>query len=287
MSWDLVYRSEAQVGEGPAWDSATGTLLWVDILGQEALATDPGTGDTTSMKRPTTVGAVIPRRQGGVVLAVPGGFEFFDALADGGEPTQFVELQDEPASNRMNDAKCDPQGRLFAGTMDGQASPERGFLYRLDSDLNIQQVEQNLTISNGLGWSVDHRMMYFIDSGAYAMYAYDFPESGIPQNRRTLIEFDPEAGIPDGLCVDREDGIWVAVFGGARLERYEPSGQRTEVVSLPVPNPTSCCFGGEGDSDMYVTSASLQADLSEHPLSGSVFRIDSGVQGLPTVAFEG
>jgi sugar lactone lactonase YvrE len=188
----------------------------------------------------------------------------------------------------MNDAKCDPVGRLWAGSMAFDFRPGAASLYRLDRT-GITRVLTDLTISNGLGWSPDATLMYFIDSGTNRVDVLDYDlASGTIGERRPFVTLAPSHGMPDGLAVDADGGVWVACFGTGQVRRYAPEGQLDEVLDLPVRQGTSCCFGGPDLSDLYVTSAAYrlsEADLREQPLAGSLFVCTPGVVGQPSTPF--
>jgi sugar lactone lactonase YvrE len=190
----------------------------------------------------------------------------------------------------MNDAKCDPEGRLFAGSM-STSGGFTGSLFRVDADLEVIHLIGDVGISNGLAWSSDRGSLFYVDSalGSIDRFSYDLA-SGHISDRTVVVRIDPGFGAPDGLCIDTEDHLWVAVFGGGVVRRYDPAGILSDELELPAPNVTSCCFGGPGFDELYVTTARegmSEADLDRNPLSGSVFRFRLGVTGTPPVAFAG
>jgi sugar lactone lactonase YvrE len=269
--------------EGPFWHGDR--LGWVDIMaGRLWLAgfdgkslTEPRSYD---VGRP--LGAAVPRTGGGWVLAA--GVGFF-ALDEDGTVTPLTDDLADPSVVRMNDGKCDPAGRFWAGTMAYDESPGAGALYVFDG--RVRTVLDGVTISNGLGWSLDHRAMYYIDTptGRVDAFTYD-EETGIVSGRRPLIEV--EGGAPDGMAVDDEGLLWVALWGGGAVRRYEPSGRTVATVRLPVTNVTSCCFGGPGGSTLFITTS--QQGLSPEqraaePDAGRIFRVEPGVTGPPATPF--
>jgi sugar lactone lactonase YvrE len=219
-----------------------------------------------------------------------GGFHLFDP--DRGITATLGTPEPDKPGNRFNDCKCDRAGRFFAGTMALNAGPGQGTLWRLDPDGRMTAVETGLHVSNGLGWSPDDRTFYFCDTGARTVFAYDYDlATGAATNRRPLIAFAAEEeGKPDGLAVDAEGHLWIALWDGWGVARYAPDGRRVGFVSLPVPRPTSVAFGGGDLRTLFITSARVRlsaAQLAEAPLSGSVFAFDAGVAGLPVGAFGG
>lgn len=275
------------LGEGPVW--LGDRLLWVDILAPALHLSDPSRGTDAEVAMPELVGAVVPRRAGGFVAAMGGGFRLLDEAGRVGEMLRAVEP--ERPGNRFNDGKCDRAGRFFAGTMAMDAGPGQGTLWRLDPDRRLTAVETGLHVSNGLGWSPDDRIFYFTDTGTRTIWAYDYDLStGAASNRRVFASYAEGAAKPDGLAVDAEGFVWTALWDGWGVARHAPDGRLDRFVSLPVPRPTSVAFGGEALRTLFVTSARVRlsaAQLAEAPLSGSVFAFEPGVAGLPVGDFAG
>jgi sugar lactone lactonase YvrE len=194
-------------------------------------------------------------------------------------------------TNRMNDGKCDPGGRFWAGTMAFEVTPGAAALYRLDPDLQVTRVVSGVTLSNGLGWSLDGRQMFYIDSMSHGVDVFDFePADGSLGERRRLITIAPDEGLPDGMTVDAEGCLWVALHGSGSIRRYTPDGHVDRVVRVPPTMVTSCAFGGPDLTDLYITTMNL--GLSEEarraqPLAGGLFRCQPGVRGLPAYRFAG
>ncbi len=276
------------LGEGPVWLPGSGQLLWVDILAPAVHVSDPRSGADRALPVPELVGAVVPRARGGFVAAMGNAFRTLD-LEAGVTGTLRVAEPGKPG-NRFNDAKCDRAGRLFAGTMAIDAGPGQGTLWRLDPDLRLTAVETGLHISNGLGWSPDDCTFYFTDTGARTVFAYDYDlATGAATNRRPFVTFEGPAK-PDGLAVDAEGFVWIALWDGWGVARHAPDGRRDRFVSLPVPRPSSVAFGGDGLRTLLVTSARVRlsaSQLAEAPLSGSVFAFEPGVAGTPVGVFGG
>jgi sugar lactone lactonase YvrE len=285
---ELVADVHADIGEGPVWWPEQGLLLWVDITRGHVHVLDPATSGRRRVEVGQPVGAVVPRRSGGLALAVQEGFALADAIS--GPARLAVPVGGDP-SLRMNDGKCDPQGRFWAGTMAYDEREGAGTLYRLDPDLRVGTMLDGLTVSNGMGWSLDGRTMYFIDTPTQRVDAFDFdPGQGAIANRRPLVEVPPEAGLPDGMTVDAEGFLWVALWGGWAVRRYAPDGTLDRVVRLPVSQVSSCTFGGPDLDELYVTSAASDlapAALRHEPHAGGLFRHRPGVRGLPVVPFAG
>src|SRR5690348_13352434 len=222
--------------EGPRWDSGPGELLWVDIVGSRLHRARVGAGPMLEEMAPLQfdryVGAVAPVEAGGYVLAAAGGYLFTDAF---GAVVELAQPEAGRTDVRMNDGACDPRGRFWAGTMAYDERPGAGTLYRLELDGSYATVLTGLTISNGIGWSPDARTMYLNDSGTGCVHAFQFDNpSGSISDRRTLVHVDQPGVTPDGLTVDTEGGIWVALWNGAAVHRYAPDGSLLASVQLPV-----------------------------------------------------
>ena len=279
--------------EGPRWHAERGELLWVDILGRSLHRGRPGLdGELESVETITLdrhVGAVAPATTGGYVLAAATGFLYVD---DAGAVRELAQPAAGSGDVRMNDGACDAHGRFWAGTMAYDESPGAGTLYRLELDGSCTTVLSRLTISNGIGWSPDGATMYLADSGTSRVDAFDFnPSSGDISRRRTIVTIQEPGVAPDGLTVDEDGGIWVALWGGGAVRRYRPDGTLLTVVPLPVDRPTSCAFGGLDRSTLFVTTARHGLDdaaLTRQPHAGFVFRIEGlGVRGAPCAPYRG
>lgn len=276
---EVLGPHRAELGEGPCWDPARQVLWWVDVPAGELRAFDPASGIERSVRSfDDTLSHVALRADGGLRLAV--GLELLDVRTPDAVPTRVLELP-EPPGNRCNDGACDPAGRYWIGTMDRDAQPGRGALYRLDDDGPVQ-VLRGVSISNGIGWDRAGERMYYVDSPTRSLEVFDVDlATGAIEHRRThAVVSDTDDAVPDGLTLDAEDGIWVAVHGGGVLHRYDARGELTELLELPVTYPTSCVFGGERGETLYCTSASADADASEH-VAGALLALDVGVRGLP------
>ncbi len=277
--YEVVAAVGAGLGEGPVWDARSRRLVWVDITGMAIHHTDPETGHTDSTSLPLQVGAVVPRARGGYVAALQDGFW---VIGDG-PPRRLSTVLGADSALRFNDGKCDPAGRFWAGTMALDAAAGAGSLYCLDTDGEVTQVLTDVSISNGLAWSSDRSTMFFIDSPTQRIDAFDYTLStGAIGNRRVAVEIPASMGEPDGMTIDAEGGLWVALWGGSAVHRYL-DGRLERVISLPVSQPTSCAFGGPHLDELYVTSAWQGLNSSQReaqPLAGALFRIRPGVQGI-------
>jgi sugar lactone lactonase YvrE len=289
VSVEVFADLRADVGEAPHWDERTKSLLFVDLTGGVVFRYDQSGMALGSFSVGQEVGAVVPRRGGGLVLAVRDGIAVASDTGEGFEITAPVER--EISGNRMNDAKCDPAGRLFAGTTAFDFSPRSAALYRVEPDWSFEQIARDVTQSNGLAWSPDGSRMYFIDSATQGVDVFDYDaRTGSAGNRRRLVTIDRAHGIPDGMTADDEGNLWVACFGGAAVRCFSPAGEQLGEVLCPVTQVTSCAFGGPNLADLYVTSAAYRlspGQLKRQPHAGATFVCRPGAAGLPASSFAG
>lgn len=267
---DLVLDAGAKLAEGPFWDAERGKLIWVDIEGSAVHWFDPSTGTDHAVDVGQHVGAAVLRQGGGLVLAVRDGFALW---GDGG--LDVIASFNEP-DFRMNDGKVDPAGRFWAGSMAYDERPGPGWLYRLDRNRSVHRVIGGLGISNGMDWSDDAATMYFIDSltGGVDAFAFDLERGGV-SNRRRVVNIPESLGVPDGMTLDAEGCLWVAIWGSGEVRRFTLDGALLCVVELPEEGTTCCAFGGAELSDLYVTSET------------SLYRCAPGIRGRPVNRFGG
>ena len=285
---ELVVDAHAELGEGPVWDNRIGRLVWIDIVRHTVLVYDPATGQTESFCVGQPVGALAPRRLGGYVLAVEEGFALAEDLA---RPVQLIApVEWNKPGNRMNDGKCDTSGRFWAGTLACDGAPRAGALYRLGAEHRVEKMLDEVTCSNGLGWSPDDRHMYYIDTGTGGVDVFDYDgDAGRISGRRRLIDMPPEEGVPDGMTVDCDGCLWIAAWGGGVVRRYAPDGARDQTIQLPVSLVTNCAFGGPNLEDLYISSASQlpEAELRQQPHAGGLFVYRPGATGTPANTYGG
>ncbi len=289
---DCVLAADAQLGESPVWDLGRRVLWWVDIPGQAVHRYDPASGKDRVAPVPLKPAALAVRSRGGLVLATDDGFWAFDPRT--GEITQ-VAADPEPdlPDNRLNDSRCDRQGRFWAGSMHDPTSAgvAAGSLHRLDPDLSVSTFPGRLGVSNGLAFSPGGETMYHADTWEETVWAYDYDtDSGVPSGRRVFAEFHDLPGRPDGAAVDESGCYWVALARGGRIVRVDPRGERDRVITFPVSAPTMVAFGGPGLDTMYVTtmgSGAVGEEAARPGLDGGLFAFDPGCRGLPEPEFAG
>jgi sugar lactone lactonase YvrE len=284
---ELVVDYGSMIGEGPVWDARIGRVAWVDIS-KSRLYLSAYDGETRTIQLPSAVGSIALRASGGWIAALADGFW---AVADDGAVERLADVQSDRPDLRFNDGKCDPQGRFWAGTMALDHRAGAGALYRLDPDLSVHRMVDDVAISNGLDWSVDGRTMYYIDTPTHRIDRFDFDSaSGSISDRRPFATVDSGDGNPDGLTVDAEDGIWVALWDGWTVRRYLPDGSIDREVRLPVSEVSCPVFGGPDLDELYITTAweLLSAEQrAAEPLAGGLFRVRPGIRGRPPTAFAG
>jgi sugar lactone lactonase YvrE len=296
LSWELAAAAGAELGERPVWNPSTGCLIWVNINAGELhqLCSGAGgtwTGDSIIARAGVSVGAAAPRAGGGYVLAAADGFRLIGA--DGAAAGPPVRPPGMPGDVRFNDGACDPAGRFWAGTAatDGQA--ETGALYRFDPDGSVTEVFGGVTESNGLAWSPDATVFYYTDSGraqsVVRAFGFDLLTAELA-GERDLITFAPGDGVADGLVVDADGCLWIAMWDGGCVRRYSPDGELLGRYPVPVSRPTCPGFGGPDLDELYVTTAweGLQADRRDaEPLAGCLLRTRPGVRGLTMACYAG
>lgn len=274
------------LGEGPGWDAALKEFHWVDIAGKAIHHYAPATKVHRALSLPSMVGFTVYHENGKMISGLQDGLYQVDPI--NGKNEKLIAPDNMAPHNRFNDGKCDRAGRLWCGTMNlsPDDNPPTGSLYRLDHQ-NMQQVEQEIYISNGLGWSPDNATMYYTDTVRNVIWQYDYDyETGTPHNRRIFKEFSGE-GRPDGLCVDSAGRILTAQWPGWGVEIYTPDGKLDARIELPVPQVSSCAFGGEDFKTLLITTAAdgmKETQLKEAPLSGQVFAVQMDIAGLPETA---
>ena len=273
-----------RLGEGPTWVARLNALFWVDILGQQIHRLELSSGSVSTYEMPEPVGWIVERRgRDDFLVGLKSGVAEFDIAT--GQTNSLVQLERDRLDNRLNDAKADPSGRLWAGTKDDTDRLASGALYRIDSDFEVTLVDDCYGVPNGPTFSPDGAIMYHADSAARTVYSFAVSEDGSVGERRKWLRFEDEWGFPDGMTTDRDGCVWIAHWGGGRVSRFSPDGKILSSVYLPATNITSCAFAGVDLDRMFVTSATL--GYEDEAAAGKLFEIDPGVSGLNPAAFAG
>lgn len=281
MQPQLLLDARAELGEGPCWDARTQTLYWLDILNQRVYADLEVFAQLDDF-----VGCAAPRRDGGLILALKSSIV---ELKPGSAKPTVLAAPAEPAKNRFNDGKCDPAGRFLAGSMSLNESDPSGTLYSYDGK-TITTLLTGIRISNGLAWSPDHQTFYYIDTPTRQVTAFDYDlATGQIANPRPAVRIPDGLGWPDGMTSDTEGNLWIALWGGAQVTKWDPrTGDLLDRIPMPALQPSSCVFGGADMNELYITSARKGmsgADLQKYPLSGGLFKVETQTTGMPTFEF--
>ncbi|HVJ35719.1 MAG TPA: SMP-30/gluconolactonase/LRE family protein [Terriglobia bacterium] len=285
---NLVWDIRSVLGEGPLWSARDQSVYWVDIKGC-MLHRYGFDGRQQSWTMPDYIGWIVERRdQPGFVA----GFRNFVAELSLSPFSIRERFKPEPKlqGNRLNDAKADAAGRIWFGSMDDAEKAASGAFYRLDPDFSYHQVDSDYICANGPTFSPDGKLVYHTDSLRNEIYQFDVKADGTLANKRLFARFEAEDGSPDGMTTDAEGFLWVALWGGWGIVRFDPAGKRERFIPLPVSQVTSCCFAGDALDRLFVTSARIgltPEQLHKEPHAGSFFEIEPGVVGLPTAAFAG
>ena len=287
---EVAYPCRSVVGEACTWDPAARVLYWVDILDRKVYCFHPRSGSNTGWDVPAHVGCAAPREGGGLVLALQTGFALLDL--ESGEVSSVADPEADLPGNRFNDGKCDPQGRFWAGTMAYALTPGAGSLYCLDQDHKVTTGIRGVTLSNGLCWNQDSSRFYFIDSATSRVQGYEYHAgSGDIAHGYTVAEIPAEMGVPDGMAIDEEGYLWVALWGGGKVIRIDPdTGSVVFEVLVPADQVTCAAFGGESLDQLYITTADYQRsahDAQRQPLAGSLFRARVPFRGAAVPAYRG
>lgn len=269
-------------GEGPVRSGRWAGLRWVDMFAGDVLSL--GTDGTIGRRHvDAVVAALRPRSGGGAVIAVERGFALEDP---DGRLRPLTPLWDSD-DVRMNEGGCDPDGRFYCGSMAYDQQAGAGKLYRLDTDGTVEVVVAGVTVSNGLEWSPDTALAYYVDTATNAIDVFDYDRLTGLTGRRTLVQVPDEDGHPDGLTVDAQGGIWVALYGGSQVRHYSSAGILADVVAVPASNVTACTFGGPNLDQLFVTTSRENLKDGQEPLAGALFRIEPGVTGRPVREYAG
>jgi len=285
---ELVLDSQSVLGEGAIWNYKTGELMWVDIKKEILNIYNPASAFNKEMFTGQMIGTVVPAESGNALVALQKGIYFFD-IETGSKKLLAAPEPDKPA-NRFNDGKCDPSGRFWAGTISTKGEREVAALYRFDPDTSIHKMVDKVSISNGIVWSGDKTKMYYIDTPTHKVMAYDYDDTtGEISNPRVALTIPNELGGPDGMTIDENDNLWIALWGGSAVGCWNPeSGELIDKIEVPAKNVTSCAFGDNDLGTLYITSARQNTspeELEKWPHAGGVFKFRPGVKGVQAFYF--
>ncbi len=283
-----VYKAEleleipASLGEGAIWNHQTNTFWWVDIEGRKLNIYDPETKNNREIDVKERIGTVVPSKNGGAIVALENGIFHLDLETE--KMNLICNPLEELDTIRFNDGKCDPAGRLWVGSMSLKFKKGAASLYRIEPNGSFRKVFGGVTVSNGINWSNNHKILYYIDTPLGNVRAWDYDnETGEISNERIVVSIPDGIGGPDGMTIDAEGKLWVAQWGGNMVGRWDPeTGELIGKVEVPAPNVTSCAFGGPDLDVLYITTAGgdNQKMREEYPLAGSVFKVSPGVKGV-------
>lgn len=286
----LLVKADCILGESPMWHAERGSIWWVDIIGKKILEFNPQKGELSTWELEKHISLIrrIAYQNNLLLLCLEDGIASYDITSS--RLTHLLDIEKEIMTNRSNDGKCDALGRLWLGTMNMDCKKGCGSVYLIDNNLAVQKKISNTTISNGLTWNLANDRLYYIDSTTYQVQSYYFDlKSGDIRFERTIIHVPKELGEPDGMAIDTEGMLWIAQWGGFGVNRWDPStGEMIDKISVPVPNVSSCAFGGQNNRTLFITTARdglSPEDLEKYPESGSVFVANTEVSGYPEYKF--
>ncbi|SMB80898.1 SMP-30/Gluconolaconase/LRE domain protein, partial [Hymenobacter roseosalivarius DSM 11622] len=283
MEAHSILHAQAALGEGALWNPDTQQLYWVDIEGHAFHVFDPATRQDICFPTVVRVGTVVPMYNGNVLLALQTGIHELDLC------TGHLKLLVNPLTDpnlRFNDGKCDPAGRFWVGTFHLEQEPHAGTLYRFDPDGSLHVMLRDITNSNGIAWSLDHATMYYIDTPTLTVQAFDYDDAtGSIANPKVIVRIPEGLASPDGMTIDAEGKLWVALWCGGSVHRYDPqTGALLQVIEVAAPFTSSCAFGGPGLETLYITTARhgfTREQQQQFPLGGNLFTVEPGVRGVP------
>ncbi|HEX3065405.1 MAG TPA: SMP-30/gluconolactonase/LRE family protein [Dongiaceae bacterium] len=288
---ECVLKTRSILGESPLWDEVERRLYWLDLRKPAIYRFDPATGKNSRVKAALQayIGGMVLRKAGGMTIVDQRGIFTLDP--SNGRMKPFAKPVKDMRPVWFNDAKCDRQGNLWAGVGDRKEQKALGVFFRIGPRGKATKIDSKFICPNGPAFSPDGRTCYFADSYANKIYRYDIEPSTGKVSPRHLFAAVPEGqGVPDGMTVDAEGGVWSCQWDGWRVTRYAADGRVDRIIELPVPRPTSVAFGGEDLATLYITTASIdltREQVKQAPLSGSLFACQPGVRGLVEPRFAG
>jgi sugar lactone lactonase YvrE len=284
----LEFEIKAKLGEGAFWNHRTQEFYWIDIEAKSLHIYNPKTKSNKSFPTPSRIGTVVPKNSTEAVVALEDGVYLMNT--ESGDISLLSDIENDKTQNRFNDGKCDPSGRLWVGSMALDQKKYSGSLYMIDESGKTELKIDRVTISNGIVWTSNHKTMYYIDTPTAKIRAFDFDnKTGNISNERVAVEVNDSLGFPDGMAIDEEDMLWVGMWNGNAVVRFNPNtGEVISKIEVPAHNVTSCAFGGKLLDTLYITTASVDMtpeELSKYPLAGSLFKVVPGVKGVKSTLF--
>lgn len=280
---ELSLKIKSKLGEGAFWDHKEKVLYWVDIEDRKVFIFDPATKSNQIFETPSRVGTVVPKNKHEAIIALEDGIYILNNRS--GSISLLSDVESKMHENRFNDGKCDPNGNLWVGSMHLAQSAPKANLYKISPSGESTKMLDSVTISNGIVWTKDKSTMYYIDTptGYIRAFDYDSDTSEI-SNERVAVEIPESLGYGDGMTIDEEDKLWVALWNGNAVVRFDPeSGALMEKIQVPAHNVTSCAFGGPNFETLFITTSSLDMNEEEsrkYPNAGSLFEVKPGVKGV-------
>lgn len=283
----VLFSAQALLGENPVWSKHEGVLYWLDCLQPAIHYFNPQTCTDKFIVLDQTVTSIALYSPNSLLVTTEEGYAFANLI------TGSLEHIGNPYANQaviFNDGKCDREGRFWSGTAAKDWQSPIGILFQLTADLAFKPMDNGFILSNGIGFSPDNQYLYFSDSLAHTIYRYDFDlKSGTIANRESFINIPDSEGLPDGMTVDAGGFLWVAMWDGWSINRYDSQGKKVNSIKLPIPRPTSVAFGDHNLSTLYITSARMglsEEQLKHSPLSGNLFAMKTPFRGLPEPHFK-
>lgn len=283
-----VVDCKNDLGEGPVWDHTNGELLWVDYDSGKVCKYHINTKNYSEVPIADTVMVAIPTNRNNWIVAINKDVAIYNPLEK--KIVKQVTIQENKPNNRLNDGKCDAYNRLWIGTMSNDADAPVGALYKVNANLIYEKMDQPFIIPNGIAWNKKNTAMYVVDSMMKKIFRYDFNlEKGAISNKTVLVDTATEMGLPDGMAIDEDDNLWVAFWQGQSVMQYDTNtGKLLGRINVPAFIPSSCCFGDEDMSTLYITSSrkyDTAENIEKFPQAGGLFSIRPGVKGTPTQFF--
>ncbi|WP_087520312.1 SMP-30/gluconolactonase/LRE family protein [Polaribacter sp. SA4-12] len=279
----LEYEIEATLGEGAIWNYKTQELYWIDIEGKQLNIYNPKSKINRTLNTNSRIGTVVPFTEIEALIALEDGVHKINLKT--GESNLFTDMKSELPDSRLNDGKCDPAGRFWVGSMHFNKEKGKANLYTITSENILEKKIDSVTISNGIVWTSDKKTMYYIDTPTSTIKEFDYNnETGEISNGKIAVEIPESLGFPDGMTIDEENMLWVGMWNGNAVIRFNPkTGKVLSKIEVPAHNITSCAFGGENLDILYITTASVdmtEKEIKKYPLAGSVYKVNPGVKGV-------